>query len=236
MDYYLKAVECFQSGHWDATQILLEKGLQESSASPGPIDISKVHHLLGLVLYLQGHIHASVSHLKKASTLKPCPEHFLNLSIVLNDIGHYKNGETSFNKAQKLQNSSTESFWKEQMRDKHFQTAKSYEQRLLYKEALQEYIKVLDMDKGHIEAQLQIAKLLWQLNKKEAAFAYLRKIIALNPKFCTARLELAKWYFSVKHIPSAVNEWESVLYLDPHNQEAIKALQHIQELSTIDRS
>jgi len=228
MYYYQRAWELYQDRRWEAARILLKEGLSKVEGT------AESHHLLGVVLYNQGRFRASLKELKKACEIKRCPEYLLNTSIVLNKLGFYEEGQQVYDKAVCIQNRSVEKNWKEEMAEKHFLLAKSYAQKKHFKHALAEHTKSLSFNPSNKQVYLEVVKSLWELHQRDVAFKILRRFINRYPNYIPARLLLAEWYFETQQMPLAVSEWESVLYQDPSNEEASKALMCVQQLELKD--
>lgn len=225
MNYYDKAQQLYQKSQWSAARIILQNGILKFGTEP------RVHHLLGLVLYHQGYFKAAVKQLKKAAALQKNPEYFLNLSIVLNELGFYKEGEEAYYQAMKLQQQSIEQNWKTHIADQHLNLAQAYLDKKYFKAALKSYTQALQFKSRDPKVYIGLAKTLWQMDQKEEAWKVLKYFIQMEPTFIAARLLLAEWYFETQQIPQAVNEWETILYQDPKNEEAKKALINIQQIA-----
>ncbi len=225
-DYCLRASQLLEKRQWSAAQTILQKGLLEVEKK------AKAYHLLGLALYHQGFFGQALTQFQKACGREARPEYFLNLSIVLNELGHYKEACKVYEKALHLKNQSEEQNWKEEISRRHTQTAKTYLKKNQLKAALAEYIKGLQFH-PQASTQLQVARLLWKLDQKNLAFKYLKSFLSLHSYDTSARLLLAEWYFENKQIPLAINEWESVLKKEPQNQEAHNCLLKIQQLTDV---
>ena len=223
-DYCLRAEHLLKKRQWNAAQKILQRGLMEVEKT------AKAYHFLGLALYHQGFFQASLSKFQRACSMEQKPEYFLNLSIALNELGNYKEAKKAYEKALHLKNQSWKQNWKEEIAENHCKTAELYLKKDQFKPALEEYIKGFQFHQKP-KAQLQIAQLLWKLNQKPTAEKYLRSFICLYPQNIKARLLLAEWYFEEKQIAQAVNEWESILKIQPQNTEAHNCLLKIQQMS-----
>ena len=223
-DYCQKAKSLLNKRQWRSAQVVLQKGLLEVQKT------ATAYHLLGLALYHQGLFQQALLQIEKACDKDPKPEYFLNLSLILNEIGRYQQAQSAYEKASQLKHQSLEQNWKELITKRHQQTAETYLQNHQFEPALKEYIKGLKFY-PQPSAHLQIARLLWKLNQKKTAEKYLQSFISLNPKNIPARLLLASWYFEQEQIPQAVNEWETVLRMDPKNPSANNCLLKVQQMS-----
>ena len=222
-DYCLRAERLLQKQQWKAAQKILQKGLLEVEKT------AKAYHLLGLVFYHQGFFQLALNHFQKASGMENKAEYFLNLSIALNELGQYGKAKRAYEKAQHIQYQTQEQNWKEEVAQRHNQTAKAYLKKNQLQSALEEYVKSFKFYKNS-EVQIQIARLLWKLNQKEIAQKYLINLISLYPNNVSARLLLAGWYFENKKLPKAINEWETVLMINPQNKEAYHCLLKVQNI------
>ena len=223
-DYCQKAQELLNQRQWKSAQTVLQRGLLEVEKT------ATAYHLLGLAFYHQGLFQQALIQIEKACDANPQPEYFLNLSLILNEIGRYQPAREAYAKAERLKSQSSEQNWRELVTKRHNQTAEAYLQNHQLKPALKEYIKGLEFY-PQPSAQLQIAHLLWKLNQKTTAEKYLKSFISLNPQNTEARLLLASWYFEQEQIPQATHEWETVLRMDPKNQSAYNCLLKVQQMS-----
>lgn len=223
-DYCTRAEELLQKKQWPSAQKILEKGILEVEKT------AQAYHLLGLALYHQGFFGASINKFQKACEMEKNPEYLLNLSLALNEIGRYEEGKKAYEKALHIQTQFQEQNWKEEVAEKHQQTAQIYLKKNQFKLALEEYIKGSQFHQTP-QVQLAIAELLWKVSQKETAEKYLTNFLSLYPHNIKARLMLANWHFENKQIAQAVNEWESILKIQPENKEAHNCLQKVQQLS-----
>ena len=223
-DYCQKAQELLNQRQWKSAQTVLQKGLVEVAKT------AQAYHLLGLAFYHQGLFQKALLQIEKACDEDPKPEYFLNLSLVLNEIGQYKSAQKAYETAKRIKSQTAEQNWRELITKRHNQTAQAYLKNHQFKPALKEYIKGLEYY-PQISTKLQIARLLWKLNQKKVAQKYLQAFITLHPNNITAHLLLATWYFEQEQIPQAVHEWETVLRIDPKNQSAYNYLLKVQQIS-----
>ncbi len=225
-DYSLRARELLKKKQYRPAQVLLQKGLTEVGKT------AEAHHLLGIALFLQGFFKESLKQFQKAVEREARAEYFLNLSIALNELGQYERASKVYEKALRLKSQAQEESWKEELMEKHSQTAQVYLRKDKLKPALTEYIKA-DKSFSTPFVKIEIAKLLWKLNQKTLAEKYLKSFIQLYPKNIPARLLKAKWHFANKDLPLSINEWENVLKLEPNNQTAMNALLKAQNIYTL---
>lgn len=225
-DYCQKAKELLKKKQFRSAQNILQKGLMEVEKT------AEAYHLLGLALFHQGFFKASLKQFQKATEKEAHPEYLLNLSILLNELGYYEPARKVYEKALKIKEQTAEETWKEELMEKHNQTAKLYLRKNNLKSALNEYIKGAKLCPKP-EVKLKIAELLWKLHQKSTAEKYLKSFIYLYPQNIQARLLKAEWHFESQKILLAINEWENVLKIQPQNQTAMNCLlkaQNIKEL------
>ena len=73
----------------------------------------------------------------------------------------------------------------------------------------------------------RLAEILFEANKRDAAFALLEKGLAQNPNYITAYMVLANMYLNSGKIESAKELYRKVLEIDPFN---ISALSHLAQI------
>lgn len=227
MNYHTQALELYNRGSLKEAALLLQRGLQEREAE-GPGD-GPAHHLLGIIFYQQGRFKASLKHLYKACEKNPDTQSLLNLSIVLNDLGRYGEGGLVYARALKRRQQNTLQNFKEEVACQHRKTGDSYLRQGYLKEALKQYLSVLEFQPQDLKTHIQVARLLWELKQPQMALKHLRSVISLAPRLTEARLLLARWLFIQKQTPEAVKEWEIILKREPDNRQARAALMKAQE-------
>ena len=119
-DYCQRAEQLLQKKQWSSAQKILEKGILEVKKT------AKAYHLLALALYHQSFFQASVRRFQQACEMEKNPEYLLNLSLVLNELGNYEEAKTAYEKALHIHTQSQEQNWKEEVAEKHEQTAQIY--------------------------------------------------------------------------------------------------------------
>ncbi len=225
-DYCQRARELLQKRQFRSAQNILQKGLMEVEKT------AQAHHLLGIALFHQGFFKASLKQFQRASEREAHPEYLLNLSIVLNELGYYEPARKAYEKALEIKAQTGEETWKEELMEKHSQTAKLYLKKNKLKSALKEYIKG-DQVCPKPFVKLEIARLLWKLHQKTQAEKYLKSFICLYPQNIQARLLKAEWHFESQKILLAINEWENVLKIQPQNQTAMNGLLKAQNINEL---
>ncbi len=225
MDNYLKAYNYFQNASFSQAQTILQAEILKDEKQ------ARVYHLLGLVCFHQALFKQALKHLNMAVSLKPTEtEYVLNLSIVLNELGLYMEAKKTYLQAVNLKQSSYQQNWQKNISVKHLQVARSYFENKHFSQSLKEYSKVLHFDSSNNEAKKAMAICLRRLGKCKEATKLLEHFVVKEPLFLNAKLQLAQWYFEDGDIPHAINEWESVLYKDPQNPQALRALKNIQNM------
>ena len=224
MNYYLKALEFYKKKELNAAQKILQMGLLKSEKP------AEAYHLLGVIMFQQGFFRNSIKQFQKACRMENNPEYFLNLSIALNEIGNYEEAQTLYNKAIRLKHHSEEKKWKEEVAKKHCQTAQIYLKKNNWKSALNEYLNALQFHPEDLNAQIQVATLLWKLGQQDKAINQLKQIVSVYPQLTPARLLLAEWFIAKKNISQAVGEWKFILQMEPENKAAKNALLKFQKI------
>ncbi len=222
-DYCLRAEELLQKRKWESARRILQKGLLEVEKK------GRACHLLGIIFYHQGFFQKALLEFQKACETEPEAEYFLNLSIALNELGRYEEGKKAYSRALQIKSRSRKQNLKQEISKRHHRTAEMYLKDGQLRPALNEYIKSFKAHQS-LFACRQIARLLWNLNQKENALKHLKNLINFYPQDIEARLLLAKWLFETQKPAQAVNEWESVLAVEPQNKEALNSLKKAQKI------
>lgn len=190
--------------------------------------------LLGVIYYQQNQFKKSLLAYKKALEKNSSHlESLVNLSLLRLDLGDYDKGFFVYKKAMECLFQNKENQWKQYITRRHLHSGQVYFQRGYYHEALLEFLKACPDQNKPLKVNINIIRCLWNLDRKHEAFQKLLNLKKLNPVSIPVALLLGEFYFHVRKIPLAINEWEKVLRFDPDNQQAIHWLSKVQNIQSV---
>lgn len=196
------------------------------------IDIDKKNvdafFYLANIFHINGEIGKAIKAFNKVLLLDPShTDAAISLSVLYNDIGHYEEASSVFQKAE--ERVKTRGPNSDLMDDlhinkkfalKHTEIADLYLTYNRFDEALFEYNKVVALDPSNLEARINVAKVYAKKGFISKSFDELKKLKAEEPEFMPARVALGVLYCGSGKILEAQSEWERVISKDPLNQDA----------------
>ncbi len=217
----------FNEGNYKNAESLLGQIILANSKIPD------VYYMLATIHYDRGKFQKAIELFKKALEINPAfTDASIGLSILLNDLGRYDEGKEVFSAAQKcLEEKSkvADPFMEEKLAKKHEELAQMYFNYYRYKDALEQYLKALNLTTRKPEMTMKTIECLVAMGSMRRAIKDLRYLIRDYPRFVPARLYLGKLLYNSSRIAEAVEQWEGVLLRDPNNSEAntfLKIAQH----------
>lgn len=216
------AKEKFHTGDYKSAEPLFEQILLREKAS------SEIYQMLGTIHYEKGRFSRAIQFFKKALEINPSDlEASVGLSIILNDLGRYEEGQEVFEKAQaeyQRKEKEADPFLKEQIAFKHEELGDLYLQNHMPSEGIEEYSKALRFSESSSELTLKLTDGYIEIHQPGKAIAGLKKLLRKDPADLLARLKMGSIYYQSNSVTEALEQWENVLLRDPKNQEAQKMI------------
>jgi tetratricopeptide (TPR) repeat protein len=185
---------------------------------------AEAYHLLGCVYSKRGKFKKATVAFQNALHIDPFfTEAAIALSSLFNDVGKYREGAAVFHQAKKHLDKlppGHDPKINRTLAQRHHELGLLYMRFERFAEANHEFNKALNLDPGNVTISLQIAKCLAKLGDRSAAIAFLKQLIAQNPRFAEARIQLGILLHSQQQVREAQREWKDALALDPGNRQA----------------
>jgi tetratricopeptide (TPR) repeat protein len=207
---------------FDEAEVAIRSRLTQKPSS------ADAHYLLGVLHYFKGNLRETVPSLREALRLDPRhTDAAICLSVLLNDVGRYDEAKGVFEVANQSVSSKASSGRSKddfevdhKFAVKHLEIADLYFRYRRYDEAIEEYAKAASLDPFTLEIRIRLAKSYAKKGFVIRAIQELQQLKSENPRYIPARLQLGLFHYSQKNVLDAELEWESVLDLEPGNQEA----------------
>lgn len=196
-----------------------------------------VFHMLGTIYYHNGKFNRAIRAFKRAIEIDPSlTDASIGLSIILNDLGRYKEGQKVFHEAQfvlgrKKKNHGPD--LNEKLSEKHSELGDLYFKHDRVAEALEQFQRALSLSTHKPELTMKIVECHIQEGDRQKTVHLLRTLCRDFPKFVEGRLKLGKLYYDFHKVPDAILQWEQVLRVDPENTQAKEYLKLIHSMDTI---
>jgi tetratricopeptide (TPR) repeat protein len=222
-ELFQTADENFRENQYAEAEPILNQLVLKGSKRP------EVYHMLGTIYHDQGKFNKAMRSFRRALELDPSfTDSSIGLSIILNDLGRYEDGQKVFEEARTMLAAKAQRgdpHLNEKFATKHDELGELYLRHNLHAEALEQFNKAFQLTSlRRPEVGLSIAECQIHLNNRSQAIKELRHLIREYPHFVPGRLKLGKCYYDAHQIPEAIEQWEAVTQLEPHNQAALDYL------------
>ncbi len=214
-----EARQLFIEGQYKLAEPLLEQLLLQNLRNP------EIYQMLATLYYDRGQFNKAIKTFKRALEIDPqYTDASVGLSIILNDIGRYEEGQKVFQEARSIldqQKKPTLSFLDEAISKKHEELADLYAQSRAWSESLENLQKAIKLvPQRRVALGVKIAEAWGRLGESQKAIRELREVLFIDSECVPARLKLAELYQKTNRLAEARDQWESVLVTDPRNVEA----------------
>ena len=222
-ELFQTAEDGFKANRYTEVEPLLNQLVLKNTKRP------EVFHMLGTIYYDQGYFNKAIRSFKRALEIEPgFTDSSIGLSIILNDLGRYEEGQKVFDEARTMlavKNKAGDPSLNEKLATKHDELADLYYRHHRYNEALEQFQKAQTLTNlRRPEIGVSVANCLVQLNQLPQALRELHQLVRDYPHFVPARLKLGKCYYDSHQIPEALEQWEAVLQYEPQNPVALDYL------------
>lgn len=216
----------FINGNYKVAEPILSQMVLQGTRNP------EVFQMLATIFYDKGQFNKAIKTFKRALEIDPAyTDASVGLSIILNDLGRYEEGQSVFLEAQTLlskRKSKTDPYLEEKLASKHEELADLYSQCQRPTEALDQLFKALKLSNRKAEITLRIADCFVKMDSADRAIKELKQLIRDYPHLNPARLKLGLIYYNNNNLAEATEQWENVLLRDPEHPEATKYLKMAQ--------
>ena len=225
-----EAREAFIDGKYAEAETLLQQPTLQNSNNP------EVYQMLATISYNRGQFNKAIKIFKKALMIDPSyTDAAVGLSIILNDLGKYEEAKKVFEDAQTLidkkktvysvQNLNSVD---EKIAQKHLELAQLYMQHKRYTAALEQFKMAQNLTQKKSEIIVQMSDCYVEAGQSQQAIQILKSCLQNNSKQVLPRLKLGLILYNSHMIAEAVDQWETVIRLDPKNDEAHRYLKMAQ--------
>lgn len=217
-----EAKEAFINGNYKVAEPMLNQLILQNSRN------AEIYQMLATIFYDKGQFNKAIRTFKRALEIDPTyTDASVGLSIILNDLGRYEEGQQIFEEAQKLlerKSGKMDSYVEEKIASKHEELADIYFQYKCYKESLDQLFHAQKLTSRKAEIAMRIAECYVKLDDSDRAIRELKALIREYPHFIPARLKLGIIYYNLNNLAEATEQWENILMRDPQHPEALKYL------------
>lgn len=217
-DLFKTAEDHFKENEYSLAEPILNQLVLKSVRRP------EIFHMLGTIYYDQGKFNKAIRSFKRALEINPgFTDSSVGLSIILNDLGKYEEGQKVFEEARamlSLKAKDGDQYLNEKFAGKHQELGDLYFQHNRMPEALEQYQRAMNLTAQPLDMQMKIADIYLAQKNTSLAIKELRGIVRENPAAVQARLKLGKSFYDTHQIPEAIEQWETALRYEPGNTAA----------------
>ena len=218
-EVYELALNYFEDDKFSSAEPLLNQLIIKGCKKP------HVFFMLGAIYHEKGSFKKSIRCYKRCLQIDPSfTDASVGLSVLLNDLGRYDEGQAVFDNAKTFYNTQSrkdQRLANEKLSQKHQETGDLYFKYARYKEALDEFYKSERLSSHrHPETALTISECYIKLENKQKAIATLSNFLKLSPKNVSVRMRLAKLNWVNGHKQRALHQWQHVLKIQPDHPVA----------------
>lgn len=213
------AKKLLAQGHHQAAKDLL---MDMDSAGESTAEIQ---YLLGTIFHRENNFGEAVERFKRSLQLDSnFTDAAISLSIIYNDTGHYQEGKTVFEHAEKSAvgkaGSPTPSIvLSREISSRHVELGNLYRKLQRFDEAANEFLKASRVDPANIESRILLAKTHGQRGQMKVAQEELEKLCGEYPDHVPARVHLALLYYAVGNVVDAQIELQEAQMKEPNNKQ-----------------
>ncbi|MDO8527983.1 MAG: tetratricopeptide repeat protein [Deltaproteobacteria bacterium] len=184
-----------------------------------------VHNMLGVICHIDGKFESAISCFKEALKINPYyTEALLNLAVLYNDLGRYPEAKKLYINLRTKKEDGTkqeiEPVLKGKLSNMHAEVGDVYRSIGLYKFAVAEYKKALELNPSYVDIRTKMGVALREDGQLENSLKELKVVSKDDPRYVMSRIQLGVTYYSLAKLKDAKKEWESVLKQDPENESA----------------
>tara|TARA_B100000749_G_scaffold122825_1_gene93957 strand:- start:212351 stop:213085 length:735 start_codon:yes stop_codon:yes gene_type:complete len=229
-ELFVTAKEYFNEGQYRQAEPLLNQLILRNSKN------SEVFHMLGTIFYDQGKFNKAIRSFKRALEIDPTfTDASVGLSIILNDLGRYEEGQKVFEDAKKVldqKRMEEDPYVNEKLALKHDELAEMYTRYGRDSEALDQFYKAMNLSVEKAKYGMKIVDILLSSNQRKRAIQLLEKLISEQSNFIVGRLKLGQIFYDGGEVTKAISEWERVLDKSPEHPQAMRLIRQAETAET----
>ncbi|OGQ04944.1 MAG: hypothetical protein A2W61_01425 [Deltaproteobacteria bacterium RIFCSPLOWO2_01_44_7] len=210
--------QCFENKDYGRAERYLRQVLTHNKG------YADVHNMLGVICHIEGKFESAMDCFKEALKLNPhYTEAVLNLAVLYNDLGKYQEAKKLYGNLQKKKGNSShdiEPVLKGKLSNMHADVGDTYRSVGLYKHAVEEYKKALELNSSYVDIRTKLGVALREAGNIAGAIKEFKQVIKEDSRYQMARIQLGVAYYSSGDLKEAKKEWEAVLKQDPENESA----------------
>lgn len=185
-------------------------------------EFADVYNMLGIIHHQAGEFSKAITNFEKAIKINPYyTEALLNLSVLYNDLGEYKQARQLIQRSKKIAQTSRDKidvFVRSKLANKHAETGDLYRGVGLYAAAIDEYQKALAHASQFHDIRNKLGICLREEGRKQDALKEFHRIAKERPSYVDARIQLGVTYYSLGKKSDALQVWKELAKSHPGHE------------------
>ncbi len=175
-------------------------------------------NMMGVIQHRDGKFNDAVAFFKEALKINPdYTEANLNLAVLLNDLGKYKESKELFAHIKKKSGTLLDPVLKGKVTNLHATLGDIYKSVGRLDEAIAEYQKALKISPTYADIRTKLGVCFRDGQKKELSQKTLEGTVKDSPKYLQAQIELGIHQFMSGQKSKALTSWKNVLKKNPNH-------------------
>lgn len=188
-------------------------------------EYADVYNMLGIINHQGGQLSQAIDYFKKALKINPhYKEALLNLSVLYNDIGEYKQAKLLLTRSKKEDlkdaKEKIDPYIKGKLANKHAEVGNTYRGFGLYAQAVNEFKKACELAPHFYDLHNKLGICLREDGKKKEALEEFRLIIKKQPKYLDAQIQLGVTLYACGEKTKARQIWQKIAKENPYHAMA----------------
>lgn len=183
-----------------------------------------VFNMLGVISHVEGKFASAIDYFEKALDINPCyTEAILNLAVLYNDLGQYADAKKLYGRLKgkaKSGDQHVEPVLRGKLSNLHADIGDIYRAIGLYKHAIDEYRKALDLNPNFFDIRTKLGQALREGGMLPDSLKELKAVLKANAKYSPALIQMGITHHSMGKLGEAKKCWNEVLKKEPSNESA----------------
>jgi len=185
-------------------------------------EFADVYNMLGVINHQAGEFSRAINYFQKALKINPnYTEAMLNLSVLYNDLGEYKQARALVAKSKKETKKTRDQldpFLKGKLANKHAEVGDLYRGVGVYDRAVEEFQKALELAPNFYDIRNRLGICLRELGKKKESLKEFQKIAKEKPSYMEAQVQLGVTHYSLGQKKEARQVWNKLAGINPKHE------------------
>lgn len=208
----------FDNRQYKEAESFLKRVIEKSTK------FADVHNMLGVIAHIDGRFASAIDHFERALSINPnYTEATLNLAVLYNDLGQYAEAKKLYAKLKQKADTGRggiEPVIRGKLSNLHADIGNIYRSIGLFKFAIDEYRKALDLNPNYLDIRTKLGNALRENSEHKAALAEFKKVLTANSNYFPALIGQGVTFYTMNQVEDAKTSWKKVLKLEPGNEYA----------------